>query len=204
MTTATKERPLTLNAEQVRAVLNGSKTVHVVPVMPQPLILDSGGAWYPEGRHPKARHYANGEHLRKGLAADFAPYQPGDRLWVREAWCEHTDNGSVFYKADDWPTELSMKWRSPMHMPRWASRLTLEVEAVKVIRVQEISEQEALSEGCQWSDGMNMWAGEGEIAGHWCLSHDQAFGSRWDAANRKHPWKSNPWVWVVTFRKEAR
>jgi hypothetical protein len=126
---------------------------------------------------------------------------PGDHLWVREAWapldadsCHPSDirtphlvpaDTEIAYRADhdgetDWTT-----WRPSIHMPRWASRLTLRVTSVRVERLQSISDEDALAEG---------------IA---LRRHDAArgeFHALWDSINAdRAPWSSDPWVWVVSF-----
>lgn len=183
------------------------------------------------------------------------PYgRPGDRLWVRETWRPfELDDGQdgVKFQADDAFKPLTItddyfadnmeavldkwveindryrgQWRPSIFMPRWASRLTLEVEQVRVERVQEISEADAVAEGVAESWTETWWQGYREFNDD--LMHQQATGdeppdwmiepkkmkmdhmrrsavqnyrSLWDSINGKsHPWESNPWVWVVTFK----
>lgn len=80
-------------------------------------------------------------------------------------------------------------WRPSIHMPRWASRITLEITAVRVERLQEISEADVQAEGCTGSP-----FGKAADA--------MLFPTLWDSINaKKHPWESNPWVWVVEFKR---
>lgn len=148
------------------------------------------------------------------------PYVPGRKLWVREAWAvdqqrngqrpsELPDDLEVWYRAGgsryDVPNSYWQrgKWRSPIFMPRWASRLTLEVTAVKLERLQDITEADAIAEGIdQWSYGRggNNWGGGPNCE----TTRDPvtAFSWVWDAINgHKHPWASNPWVFAVTFER---
>jgi len=154
-------------------------------------------------------------------ARDFrkSPYgQPGDRLWVRETWQEffpdefdparyskegRAGNGlcttRVVYRADGelapHPVFGVPRWAPSIHMPRWASRITLELTAVRVERLQDISEEDAKAEGVTRlavSEALNIpgtWAG--------------AFADLWDSlyAKRGHGWDSNPWVWVESFKR---
>jgi hypothetical protein len=144
------------------------------------------------------------------------PYgQPGDRLWVRETWApvdqladrvEREDPVCVGYRADysaishesdnvhqldvtHWNWEhSSVRWRPSIFMPRWASRLTLEVTDVRVERLQDISEKDAKAEGVGFHVG-------GPV---------KAFETLWDSINGGRPWRcwdDNPWVWVVGFRR---
>ena len=144
---------------------------------------------------------------------------PGDRLWVRETWgCDPNDWAGgpeyckplIVYKAS-WPDEYitvnhckgteypasgeyHWGWHPSIFMPRWASRITLEVEQVRVQRVQEISEDDALAEGI---DQCNSSVG-------WIVR--ERFQRLWDTINGTHPgrsWSDNPWVWCVSFRRLA-
>lgn len=207
------ERPIIMSAESVRAILDGRKTQTRRVIAPQPweghgtplvgvyapTIVDRHGE---EGPGPDTF----GAFTEDGEWAVRCPYgQPGDRLWVREAWhacphcCDHED-GCFYgprlgrYRAD-WGDQLARKceahsrWRSPLHMPRWASRLTLEITEVRVQRVQEITRGDAMEEGCPFA---NLAAGPDPR--DW-------YREVWDALNarRGHPWVSNPWVWALTF-----
>ena len=132
---------------------------------------------------------------------------PGDRLWVRETWCHIGSHSGpetcgksvqdVRYRADR--TE-GYVWSPSIFMPRWASRITLEVTGVRVQRVQEISEEDAMAEGaflnvCDWWEFGNGFRGEKTPIG--------AYRSLWDTINFKRGfgWSVNPWVWVVEFRR---
>lgn len=157
------------------------------------------------------------------------PYgRPGERLWVRETWATHTaldvlrpkrlpHAAFIYYRADN-GTE-PRKWRPSIFIPRWASRLTLEITNIRVERVKDITETDAEAEGTQ------VWA-QSELVGHsqreecWCTISKQiarqrnepipgvastvaAYAMLWDSINAKkgHAWESNPWVWVVEFKK---
>jgi len=91
--------------------------------------------------------------------------------------------------------EMDNRWRSPIHMPRWASRILLEVTDVRVERVQEIGEADAECEGVGWD-----CCGEGENDPR---TPREAFCGLWDSINAKrgYSWKSNPWIWAITFKR---
>lgn len=143
---------------------------------------------------------------------------PGDVLWVREKWQRgedfevsdakhgrHPERWRVYYGAND-NGFSGRPWRPSIHMPRWASRIRLHVEAVRVQRVQEITEEEAIAEGMVYFDGRNYEAGgwhPGDTRRGYWPDAQSAFSSQWDIDNKRHPWASNPWVWVVEFEKEA-
>ena len=192
-----KERPILFSAPMVRAILEDRKTQTRRVVNPQPEREPSeqNGAWYPSTTSKKKRHYADESHFRRGLPLDWSPYgATGDRLWVRETWAKHYCGlpGTHFkphYRAelpDDHDAAMTanhafglMKWMSPIHMPRWASRITLEVVNVLVERLQQISEQDAKAEGVE------------SVA---------EYAALWDSINGGGSWAENPWVWVVEFR----
>jgi hypothetical protein len=148
-----------------------------------------------------------------------SPYgQPGDRLWVRENWmagialydpkkvfmCVYLDiNGKVseFDKmAPDVPPEsrsnaLAWKKKPSIHMPRWASRLTLEVLSIDVQRVQDISEADAKAEGCQIPEVMHA---DEPVERY---DYRTYFRALWDDTNGKGAWERNDWCWVVDFKR---
>jgi hypothetical protein len=98
-------------------------------------------------------------------------------------------------------------WKSPRFMPRWASRITLEIESVRVDRLHKISEVDAIHEGMRFLGGIAddfdaaSWADPGDpnaFAWRWARG---AFCAAWKRLNgKKHPWSSNPWVWVISFK----
>lgn len=195
------EHPILFNGEMVRAILSGQKTQTRRPVTPQPsdtflptiglyqrtLFDKRTGEEYPD---PIERFGAFDE------VGDFpSPFgMPGDRLWVRETWgvrqlCSDPQP-PVFYRASVDPCPNI--WRPSIHMPRWASRITLEVVSVRVQRVQEISEQDAIAEGIKMR-GMTRYEGEAR----------NEFAKLWTACYPSLPWSANPWVWAVEFRTIA-
>lgn len=130
--------------------------------------------------------------------------EPGTRLWVRETWasvaangiCHEADDYIVYRATDpDWSEHEGWRWRSPIHMPRWASRLTLEITDVRVERVQEISREDAKAEGIA-----EYKAGDHEYDNRTTVEN---FAVLWDSLNAKRSfgWEVNPWVWVLTFRR---
>jgi hypothetical protein len=127
------------------------------------------------------------------------PYQLGDTLWVRETWAYSTDydgdvilNRKILYRADGEKTILPSTWRPSIHMPRWASRINLEVTGVRVERLKDITEEDALAEGVISSD--------------YDKTYRYAFSVLWDSINAKrgYGWAANPWVWVIEFRHMGR
>ena len=197
-----RERPILFSGEMVRAILTGRKTQTRRVVKQQPEVGRSG-CWFPERNSVRALHYANEDHLRRGLPLDFSPYGvPGDRLWVRETWAHDGSQAPPLYRADwlcqrDFPgvrcEHGPARWSPSIFMPRWASRITLEVTGVRVERLQRISEEDAQAEGVSADD-------IGRV-GLPCYSARQNFERIWERINGAESWKSNPWVWVINFRK---
>jgi hypothetical protein len=143
----------------------------------------------------------------------------GDRLWVREAWnclSAGTDQlispnprpnvCAVAYQATEktrhakFPDSFLVdRWRRSIHMPRWASRITLEITAVRVERLGDISEADAIAEGCGvYSEGE--WLNHVECG----ITRVQRFHELWESINGPESWAANPWVWVIEFRKTEK
>lgn len=176
-----KERPIIFSTEMVRAILNDRKTQTRRVIKPQPLSLN-----------PYLRGNASIEidigqkHKPQWIKCPYG--QPGDRLWVRESWhIDEDDPQNPYYKAEEKHPEIFPKWNSPIHMPRWASRITLEITKVRVERLQEISEYNALKEGCQ---SELMFSARTNFIGLWNSLH-----------KKEYRWEDNPWVWVVSFKR---
>jgi hypothetical protein len=225
------EHPIIMSADSVRAILAGKKTQtrRVVTVQPRQINDDFDGAW--EWKIPG--HYYD-DLVMAMVLRDACPYgQQGDRLWVRETFAFDRDideqmaedsigpacidmfsvEGVVFYKADNWTPPQLGKWRSSIRMPRWASRITLEVAKIRVERVQDIGEEDTWAEGTHtYISGLPDRALDNLEDG--AVRHTRSMDPRagsvswkgeyaavWDRLNAKRgfPWKSNPWVWAVTF-----
>lgn len=187
-----RERPILFSPDMVRAIIEGRKTqtrrvltlaepYRWVPVNPTRAVVKPDGMvhWFEPGLDQPV------------LATPPCPYGlVGDRLWVREAWYpafkKTSFNNGCVYRADDdgyhispgWsPRGHGKGWRSPMHMPRWASRITLHIAEVRVERLSDISSEDAQAEG---------YGGRlGFLKGEWASAKVA----------------DNPWVWVITFKR---
>jgi hypothetical protein len=151
-------------------------------------------------------------HTRTGDTIGCPYGAPGDRLWVKETWAIDAEDVETarrrhedvlldacpvgpYYRAtaSDFD-ESSLRWRPSIHMPRWASRISLEVTGVRVERLQAISEADAVAEGVHYELG--------EVKPDSPNAHRISFSTLWDELNAKRaPWSSNPWVWVIEFRR---
>lgn len=195
-----KERPIPFSAPMVRAILAGTKTQTRRVVKPQPEAEHGGEPYWFVGGYRAWIYRRTTDLLRKGGNVLPCPYgQPGDRLWVREAWKAHTTfdhlpprdipQSHVWYMADD-SYKAESRFRQGMFMPRWASRITLEFTAVRVERLQEISVGDAIAEGIprggpENPDGIEI----------------REYRQLWERINGHGSWDANPWVWVVEFRR---
>jgi hypothetical protein len=134
------------------------------------------------------------EQLKTYVDVKFPYGQIGSKLWVRETW--RLAYGGVRYKADDnfW---ILHKWKPSIHMFRFMSRITLEITDIRVQRLQEISEEDAVSEGTPINDFFPV--NTAKIVG---LNAVDYYAELWDSLNgKKHPWASNPWVWAINFKR---
>lgn len=235
-----REKPIIFSAPMVRAILEGRKTMtrRVVkaplewanPKTDGRMMYDLSRAWK-DGK-PESGEYLHvafahpGDGWQKNPKDDtfqrvYAPWDVGDRLWVREAWqvkglawgkspkeTKIAAKSAFHYKATDtgeWK-EYWGKWRNPMFMPKWAARLWLEVTAVKVERLHEISEGDAICEGMKFLGGMAdnfdeaPWADPGDKTEHPWRWARGAFCAAWKRINGEDSWAANPWCWCITFR----
>lgn len=134
----------------------------------------------------------------------YCPYgQPGDRLWVRETW--NGDRMDLVYRATHDGPPPGGKWHPSIFMPRWASRILLEITNVRVERLNDISEEDAINEGIiKDSDGFFI-ASDSPEAHHFLrqphLTAKGAFHTLWESINGPGSWESNPWVWVIEFKR---
>jgi len=184
-----KERPILFSAPMIQAILNGTKT-----------------QTRRVAKRTAAGHVKETGGHRRWHIADFDAYlacpygQPGDRLWVRETWAApHSEDGRppraiqcdqmrIHYLASE--SRGGLVWRPSIHMPRWSSRITLQVTAVRVERLQNISEADAMAEGVK--NSLHLTGGR---------FARENFEHLWWTINGEGSWEANPWVWVVEFKR---
>ena len=171
-----------------------------------------------DGRKTQTRRVIKEKLMRgEGAHVNNCPYgKPGDRLWVRETW-----QGPLFYDEipEDWNSDkyktpeycyykasgdscdftdsddnFVERWSPSIHMPRWASRILLEVTNVRVERLQDISEEDAIAEGV---DGENEAA---KIGAEWYEKPKRAYRRLWKSINGTGSWDLNPFCWVIEFK----
>ncbi|HBQ3091323.1 TPA: hypothetical protein L7V69_002093 [Klebsiella pneumoniae] len=202
------ERGMIFNAEMVRAILDGRKT------QTRRIVKGTDGAvkfckeWDINGEEI---FVVLGEKDHTGmnpvLGAISCPFGAvGNRIWVREAFRVHsraTDVATLVYKASErnsWTEQTHRvpvavcnkpatpeKWTPSLHMPRWASRILLEITDVRVERLRSMSQDDARAEGV--------------IAASGPMEAGLAFRELWDSIYGEESWKANPWVWVIEFKR---
>ena len=185
------ERPIIFSTPMVQALLAGRKTQTRRLLKPQPHLISS----------PTGESYigvdGKGHHIR---------FAPDDLLWVREAfafvpptayrastgvesrWNPNDDYEAAVYRAG-WERSKPGRWKSSIHMPRWASRLTLLVTEVRVQRLQGISEEDAIAEG---------------MLPQWGPTAAFAFRRTWESLHGPGSWEANPWVAAISFEVARR
>jgi hypothetical protein len=184
-----RERPIIFSALMVRAILEGRKTV-----TRRVLKFNAAG---------RAAYFGKQWHRDDPDITKGCPYgQSGDRLWVRETFLQLAA-GPFVYRADsDSMMALSGPWHPSIHMPRQASRITLEVTGVRVERLDAISAVDAEAEGLRrfpFEDSFAWALRDGDTSGY--ATPTGAFRNLWESINGAGSWNANPWVWVVEFMR---
>lgn len=203
------ERGMIFNGEMVRAILDGRKT------QTRRIIKDCT-----VGRDPISKFIQIGKKFIgcypedvPELIRECCPYGvPGDRIWVRETWAEAGASAPdlKLYRAnypahvpthyENVPPAEDVRWTPSIHMPRWASRITLEISGVRVEQLKSISEEEAQSEGVArlregfWKHYQPGWTQHQ-------LSARGSFATLWNSIYGSGEWDRNPWVWVIEFKR---
>lgn len=198
-----KERPILFSAPMVRAILEGRKTqtrrIVKHPIESHPVRHMEGGAFF---------KCVNGEEWW----VKFPYGKPGDRLWVRETWRAFKDNSlyeepgtEVDYRATpaSWAKGSDAPWKPSIHMPRWASRINLEITAVRVERLQDISAKDIIAEGAVDRPHVDRFGRNPVSAfdGKVYLDLLSLWAAGWESINGPGSWGANPWVWVVEFKR---
>lgn len=205
-----KERPILFSAPMVRAILEGRKTQTRRMFKVQPMSCVTDICLIQDKWHFKLQGCKN--FARYNDSVKCPQGKIGDQLWVREAW--HTDEpdlkearsmhedvystSPIYYRADPENDCGGCRWRPSIHMPRWASRIQLEITGVRAERLNDISNEDAIAEG---------------VGAHWIcsdsmphnphLNHNplSRFIDLWKSINSYDSWNKNPWVWVIEFKR---
>lgn len=231
--TKVKERPILFSGPMVRAILEGRKTQTRRVIKPKhEFFVDDGQDGTNRVYHPC---YVTGEPEPEEILCPYGSI--GERLWVRETFRQTIDNKSLYvvqYQADQAircalydnsgegdpvgtgahkdPLQGVGKpgppYKPSIHMPRWASRIMLEITGVRVERLNDISEADALAEGIErrnvsWNPEAQEYKYYGwlEKLDQWSCSPVYSYESLWESINGVGSWAVNPWVWVVEFKR---
>ncbi len=211
-----KERPILFSAPMIVALLDGRKSMtrRQIRIDDMPLTAKQVGKRQRGIPSNASNVRLLGEYLKCDAPDGSAtascrvtcPYGfIGDTLWVRETWWHNESipgaNG-VAYRADgEMPRHMEgSRWRPSIFMPRWASRITLEITGIKVERVADISEDDAKAEGISTSVVDPCPRGEPFNAKNYGTARD-AFADLWRIINGDASWESNPWCWCISFKK---
>ena len=200
-----KERPILFSAPMVRAILNGTKTQ--------------------TRRAVKDRHIDSAPPacIFQWLRERCTYGQPGDRLWVREAFMHEPADycweasvsipcrpAETVYRADHDGDTRGAGWKPSIHMPRALSRITLEITGVRVERLQDISDTDCIAEGIERPEDMSKEAVEAMDI--WPIGAEREcfnalnqpvhqYRRLWERINGPVSWAANPWVWAIEFRR---
>lgn len=200
-------KPILFSTEMVQAILAGSKTQTRRVLKPQPkegftprIYKGNDEKWYLESR-------------KSNTELEFINWnvpQKGTIIWVRETWSYGSDSLPFIYKSgypnnipyhfENIPDISKIKWKPSIHMPKEAARIFLKIIDVRVERLQDISEYDAICEGIELLESTNLYKDYEDR--HNSLNHARiSFASLWNSINSELTWKSNPWVWVIDFER---
>lgn len=198
-----RERPILFSAPMVRAILEGRKTQTRRVFQPERM------TWTADGRY-QTHAMRFGRMIETGSGPfhpndwlHYCPYgQPGDRLWVRETWGLDDTRGWTedvpVYRADESSEHRTRRWRPSIHMPRWASRIDLEVTGVRVERLQDIGDDDCWAEA---PPGLSYPIRSPSDFAVTEGGRQRCYQRLWESINGPGSWEANPWVWCVEFRR---
>jgi len=192
------DRQILFSAPMVRAILDGSKTQTRRVVKPV-RGFESFNICRPDMMADQDKVWWHGAGTERVGVSQSCPYgQIGDRLWVRESFAKDCD-GYVYKATCPWWDSLIGK-KPSIHMPRWASRITLEITDVRVERLQAISEWDAVEEGVCETDFYDNAERKVSAGAPWSIAR-LAFADLWQSINGAESWDDNPLVWVISFKR---
>lgn len=211
-------KPILFNTEMVRANLEGRKSCTRRLVNPRQfsgMLLGRCKNATPDeflkNKRMMFKPYCDMTDAELIMTAYKAPYQPGDILYVRETWCDDrqfthdSTPGRYFYKASE---SENFKWKPSIHMPKEAARIWLKVNAVRVERLHEITEDGAKAEGINEEWARSWWHPTyyDPDSGGYPRYRDTFALDLWNSTIKKsdidrYGWDANPWVWVIEFER---
>lgn len=203
-----KERAIIFSGPMVRAILEGRKTQTRRLVISAPL----GAKWVSHSNDKSVWFWSlDGFALAEGPGFKCPYGVPGDRLWVRESleldgllWRYKADQATVLVDPEDksamvaWAHHKKQGYCPSIHMPKWASRIALEVVGVRVERLQSISEEDAIAEGVRKAFAYSIDTLDGEQG---YTTYRAGFIGVWKSIHGEEAWIANPWVWAIEFKR---
>jgi len=225
-----EEKPILFTAQLVNAILEDRKLETrrlITRIISKDRVSEFGPSTTPGYDFHFRDRYALWNDVDRDWVIKRCPYgKPGSQLWVRETWgpmrgfydpavaktkpSDLSRDEEIIYRAthewgDSLPVNLTADWRPSIHMPRWASRIDLKVEEIRIEPLHEIDELGALAEGCLGAKKKGtLQASNGTTTGEFIVgTAREEFRRLWDAINAKRGfgWESNPYVWVVRFSR---
>ncbi len=185
-----KQTPILFSTEMVQAILAGRKTQTRRVIKPQPQAAQFEKLLF------------DGRELTKNSFLNYCPYgQPGDVLWVRETFATGLHSGLFYFKANGEKASGTSKWKPSIHMPKAAARIWLEITNVRVERLQDITQDDAVSEGITQIKTERPATTFQKL---WQSINGKPRTVETDQGTIKLPpvdWHANPWVWVVEFKR---
>jgi len=201
-----KERPILFNAPMIRAILANTKTQTRRIFKPDRMTWDANGRYTTHAMRGGELSTTGSGPFKPSSWLHYCPYgQPGDRLWVRESFarvptaCGSEDIVFAADYQDGSDRAAGVRYTPSIHMPRHASRITLEITRVRVETLQDISEADALAEGIvRQPDG---GYGLGDTTHYHFTNPRYSYFSLWEAINGEGSVDANPFVWCVSFSR---
>lgn len=200
--------PILFSTPMVQAIKDGRKKMTRRIVKPQPTKQEAVEIFCKEGPGSVNASDLTQADIEIDELFDKCPYgQPGDILWVRETFQFSLNPNEFVYKSDtDNPIYLdkNWKWKPNIYMPKTVCRIFLKVKSVRVERLQDISEQDAIAEGAPqgiYREGPNVEKGEFQLEYNNHASYKDGFRFIWQTINGRQSWIDNPWVWVIEFER---
>ena len=202
-----KEKPILFSGPMIRAILANTKTQTRRIFKPDRMTWDANGRYTTHAMRGGELSITGSGPFKPSSWLHYCPYgQPGgDRLYVRETWAaphayDHLpprlipQDARIHYAATE--DRGGLLWRPSIHMPRWASRITLEVTGVRVETLQDIDLADALAEGISDTGALILDSAGNEQGGPIA-----EYAVLWEQINGPGSWAANPWVWVTEFRR---
>lgn len=203
-----KEIPILFSTPMVQAELDGRKT-NTRRLKNLKVINENPDKWSFQEKFTHVGKYERDKHVYRFVDGEgsfmdiLCPYgRPGDLLWVRETWAPAWNQ--VLYKANErYGKYEGQKWKPSIHMPKKAARIWLQVEGVRVERLQDISEEDAIAEGIEKKPGSTSSTKfdyrHYEYEGSYNVDAKVSFRTLWEKINGADSWAANPFAWVVKF-----